>query len=139
MDQWREAGYSGRKHDNKLWEAFQGARDVFYTNFHSQQHVNKEDRLEEIETELENVNAQIDSLELLNETIVAKYDNVLNRTLPSEDHESYEEENEAKRKTNTCIKKNMVQVTTLPIRRLFPRAKFVICLSNKIIKISFKK
>ncbi len=96
MDQWREAGYSGRKHDNKLWEAFQGARDVFYTNFHSQQHVNKEDRLEEIETELENVNAQIDSLELLNETIVAKYDNVLNRTLPSEDHESYEEENEAK-------------------------------------------
>ncbi len=91
MDQWREAGYSGRKHDNRLWEEFQGARDVFYKNFHSQRHVNKEGRIEEIETELENVNAQIDSLELLNETIIAKYDNVLNRQLPSEDNENYVE------------------------------------------------
>lgn len=96
MDQWREAGYSGRKHDNRLWEEFQGARDVFYKNFHSQQHVNKEGRLEEIQTELENVNAQIDSLELLNETIIAKFDNVVNRQLPSEDNENFEEMNEAK-------------------------------------------
>lgn len=96
MDQWREAGYSGRKHDNRLWEEFQAARDVFYKNFHSQKHVNTEGRLEEIETELENVNAQIDSLELLNETIIAKFDSVINRQLPSEDNESYEEMNEAK-------------------------------------------
>ncbi|NLC54629.1 MAG: DUF349 domain-containing protein [Erysipelothrix sp.] len=98
MEEWREAGYSGRKHDNSLWEAFQGARDVFYKNFHSQQSFNKEGRLEEIETELENVNAQIDSLELLNETIIAKYDNLLNRALPAEDHESFPELNEAKEK-----------------------------------------
>lgn len=98
MDQWREAGYSGRKHDNRLWEEFQGARDVFYKAFHSQQNFNKEGRLEEIETELDNVNAQIDSLELLNETIIAKYDSVLNRQLPAEDHHSFEELNEAKEK-----------------------------------------
>ena len=96
MDTWREAGYSGRKNDNKLWEDFQGARDVFYKTFHSQQNVNKEGRLEEIETELENVNAQIDSLELLNETIIAKYDSLLNRILPSEDNEKFEEESDAK-------------------------------------------
>ncbi|NLY62251.1 MAG: DUF349 domain-containing protein [Erysipelothrix sp.] len=29
MEEWKEAGYSGRKHDNQLWTAFQGARDVF--------------------------------------------------------------------------------------------------------------
>lgn len=96
MDQWREAGYSGRKHDNRLWEEFQGARDVFYKNFHSQQHKSSENRLEEVESELENVNAQIDSLERLNETIVAKYDVVLNRSLPSEDNENYEEESDKK-------------------------------------------
>ena len=55
-------------------------------------------RLEEVETELENINAQIDSLELLNETIIAKYDNVLSRSLPSEDHDSYESEHEAREK-----------------------------------------
>lgn len=96
MDEWREAGYSGRKHDNQLWSDFQGARDFFYKNFHSQQTVNAAGRREEIETELENVNAQIDSLELLNETIIAKYDSVLSRTLPSEDNENYETEHDAR-------------------------------------------
>lgn len=96
MDQWREAGYSGRKHDNQLWEEFQGARDVFYKNFHSQKNVNTASRREEIEIELENVNAQIDSLELLNETIIAKYDSVLSRALPSEDNDKYEELHDAK-------------------------------------------
>ncbi len=96
MDEWREAGYSGRKHDNDLWTKFQGARDHFYTSFHSQRNVNAASRKEEIETELENVNAQIDSLELLNETIIAKYDSVLSRALPSEEHESYEAEHDAK-------------------------------------------
>lgn len=96
MDEWREAGYSGRKHDNQLWSDFQGARDHFYKNFHSQQSVNAAGRREEIETELENVNAQIDSLELLNETIIAKYDSVLSRTLPSEDNENYEAEHDAR-------------------------------------------
>ena len=96
MEEWREAGYSGRKHDNDLWQKFHAARDHFYKKFHSQQTVNIEGRKEEIETELENVNAQIDSLELLNETIIAKFDNVLSRTLPSEDHDSFEEEHDAK-------------------------------------------
>ncbi|NLC33849.1 MAG: DUF349 domain-containing protein [Erysipelothrix sp.] len=98
MDEWREAGYSGRKYDNQLWTSFQGARDHFYKRLHSQNTVSTANRLEEVETELENINAQIDSLELLNETIIAKYDNVLSRSLPSEDHDSYESEHEAREK-----------------------------------------
>ena len=96
MDEWREAGYSGRKHDNKLWSEFQGARDHFYKRFHSQNAVSAVNRREEIETETENVNAQIDSLELLNETIIAKFDSVLSRSLPAEGHDNYEAEHDAR-------------------------------------------
>lgn len=31
MDEWRAAGYAGKEHNDKLWEEFRAARDVFFT------------------------------------------------------------------------------------------------------------
>lgn len=72
MEEWKEAGHSGRKHEEDLWAQFREGRDHFYGRLTESSSQSREERRAEAFDRIAELNDRIDSLEDLNAVIKAK-------------------------------------------------------------------
>lgn len=72
MEAWKEAGHSGRKHEEDLWAQFREGRDHFYKRMTELNESSREDRRQEMFNRIDDINDKITSLEELNAAIRAK-------------------------------------------------------------------
>ena len=79
MEAWKEAGHSGRKHEEALWTKFREGRDHFYSRLSESSSQTREERRTEAFDKLNEINDKIDSLEDLNAAISAKLSQLENR------------------------------------------------------------
>lgn len=90
MEDWKAAGFSGRAHDQKLWDAFNEIRTEFYTKLKNKQQQNRKDRKEELDDEIEAIEIRIRRLSDLQQTLENKIEAVKSKPLPSEDNENFQ-------------------------------------------------
>lgn len=79
MEAWKEAGHSGRKHEETLWAQFREGRDHFYTRLSESSSQSREERRTEAFDKIGDLNDKIDRLEDLNAAIKAKLSQLENR------------------------------------------------------------
>lgn len=92
FEEWKAAGHSGRAHESKLWDAFKGAQDAFYTGFKSAESQDFETRRYILEEEVERLDVRINALENLNEMIDIKLEALNNPSLSESEKEANKEE-----------------------------------------------
>lgn len=72
MEEWKVAGHSGRRHEEKLWQKFREGRDFFYSRYAQSRNQTREERRDTISATIEDLNHRISSLEDLSQVIEAK-------------------------------------------------------------------
>lgn len=92
FEEWKTLGHSGRAHESKLWSAFKGAQDAFYTGFKSAEASDFETRRYVMEEEVERLDVRISALENLNDMIDIKLEALRNPALSVAEQENNKEE-----------------------------------------------
>lgn len=92
FEEWKTVGHSGRANESKLWDAFKGAQDAFYTAFKAAESVDFETRRYILEEEVERLDVRINALENLNEMIDIKLEALNNPSLSESEKEANKEE-----------------------------------------------
>lgn len=72
MEEWKEAGHSGRKFEEELWAQFRAGRDHFYGRLTETTQVNRETKRDEVLAKVDDVNHRLDALEDMRHVIEAK-------------------------------------------------------------------
>lgn len=93
MEEWKEAGHSGRKFEEDLWAQFREGRDHFYGRLTESSSQTREDRRAEAFDKINELNDKIDSLEDLNAAIKAKLSQLENRPEDAQTIQEIEETN----------------------------------------------
>lgn len=89
MEEWKVAGHSGRRHEEKLWARFREGRDHFYASMTESRTQSREERRESAFVRLDEIHHSIESLESMNEKIEAKIQQLEGR--PSQTEETVQE------------------------------------------------
>lgn len=92
FEEWKQAGHSGRANESKLWDAFKGAQDAFYSAFKQAESHDFETRRYIIEEEVERLDVRINALENLNDMIDIKLTALKNPSLSEAEQLANKEE-----------------------------------------------
>lgn len=84
MDQWKASGYSGRNLDQNLWKQFNEIRNQFYLDLREAKSTFRETRKLELDDEINALEAKLDTLEDLSETLANKLSSVESKPEPGE-------------------------------------------------------
>lgn len=90
FDQWKQVGFSGRKHDDKLWEQFNTIRKDFFLRLKQNARNFREQQIDDLGAELDQLELQAKNLETMYATITARLEAAKNKPLPSEKNADYE-------------------------------------------------
>lgn len=85
FNKWKEAGSSGRAHEQELWNEFKAHQDQFFENFNEYRRTNTEDRQYDLEEEATRLDIRIEALEEITDMIRIKLEGFENMDSLSED------------------------------------------------------
>ncbi len=92
FNRWKEAGSSGRAHEQKLWDQFKSHQDEFYNKFNEYRRSNAEERRWDMEEEAKRLEIRINALEEITDMVKIKLESFESMDTLDEDQEKEQAE-----------------------------------------------